>query len=237
MPSVARHLELCANAMLGWCSKLGPADYGRSGSEPRGPPHTAIAWTLGGAVNLTMQGTAVAVGALSDDKEQGRQRREALSSAGTAIHDFATEGGKALGRGVAAVAKAVGKAGGSLGGAAAELAGASDENIRRARFAGNLVGAAGVGLVAGEVFIGGVVDAIGAVDGLSGAAAVAHGERVLGTLAGGGQAAGQAIEATVAAGSAVTTAADGNRAVQKEPEKTPGMLAAEKYLRNRGRLT
>ena len=165
-------------------------------------------WLVGGVINVGLKGAGVATEALSSDGAAGRRRRESLKSAGDRAHDAAAAGGRALGRGIAKVATVAAKVGAAAGGAAAEAIGASPDNVRRAQIAGAVLGAAGTGVLAGEVLMTGVVDALGAVDGLAGAAAVAHGERVIGSVVGGGQAAGQAIEATVVSASAVSALGD-----------------------------
>jgi hypothetical protein len=180
-----------------------------------------VGWAAGGVLNLAIKGGGVVAEAVAKDPIQGKERREAWSRAGDGVHEVTTGAGQALGRTVAAVSAVAGKAGGHMAAHVAEVTGADARQTEVARVIGTVVASAGVGFATGEVLTGGLIGAIGALDGLHGAAAAAHGAKVIGSIIHGGETAGRVIVSGVDTASAISTLHDGSFAENEtnQPQK------------------
>jgi hypothetical protein len=168
-----------------------------------------VGWAAGGMLSIAIKGGGLVAEAVTKDSSVGKERREAWSNAGDGIHQITEGAGKALGRTVAAVSTVAGKVGGTVVAHIAEVAGADTKQVEIARVIGTVVASAGVGFATGEVLTGSIIGGIGALEGLQGAAAVAHGAKVIGSIVHGGETAGRVIASGVDTASAISTLHDG----------------------------
>lgn len=169
-----------------------------------------VGWAAGGVLNMAIKGGGLVAEAVTKDAVIGKERREAWSNAGDGVHQITAGAGKALGRTVAAVSTVAGKAGGTVVAHIAEASGADAKQVEVARVIGTVVASAGVGFATGEVLTGSIIGGIGALEGLHGAAAVAHGAKVIGSIVHGGETAGRVIASGVDTASAISTLHDGS---------------------------
>ena len=174
--------------------------------------HSASA--VGTVTNYAVQGVGYAASHLIDDLEKRKSIQDSCQGAGKAIDSGLTKGGAALGSGVNKTVQVASQAVGHASGGVAKMMGASDDGIAQAQKIGTVVGAVGVGLVAGL----GVADAavaLAAVSGTAGAAATTSGLAALGggsiAAGGGGMAAGLTVAHGIVAGGAVSGVATLNK--------------------------
>ena len=165
---------------------------------------------LGTVTNITAQGVGMVAGLCTDDPKTKKNIKDTCSNIGKALDSGITKGSAVAGQGVDYGVQKASVGIGYASGGAAKLMGASEENVILAKKVGTVVGAVGIGVVAG----GGVADAaiaIGAASGTAGAAATTSGLAALGggsiAAGGGGMAAGQAVVNAIVATGGVSGAA------------------------------
>lgn len=169
-----------------------------------------LGWIVGSGARVGFVAGGAIAAAVTSDPVTAKRRQQSWSDAGKSVHGGATKVGKACGRTLAVAAEISGKVVSGTAAAIAEGAGASEKTVSAVRAAGNIGGAMVPGFLAADLLITGVVDVLGSgLGAFHGAAQVAHGEKLLGTVIGGGQAAGKTLCAASDTAAAMASAVDG----------------------------
>lgn len=129
---------------------------------------------LGTVTNITAQSVGVVASLCTDDPKTKKNIKDTCSNIGKTLDSGITKGTAVAGQGIDYGVQKVSVGIGYASGSAAKLMGASEENVILAKKVGTVVGAVGIGVVAGGGMAAGqaVVNAIVATGGVSGAATI-----------------------------------------------------------------